>query len=90
MDIKNIIEETIKSFDEEKVIKELEILKASSNSIMIKLNEFIIVDYDIIKSKTLYHIQEKKNVNLNEIKKLINFIDEKLVLIFRLIYKEQQ
>lgn len=88
MDIKNIIEETIKSFDEEKVIKELEILKASSNSIMIKLNEFIIVDYDIIESKTLYNIQEKKNVNLNEIKKLINFIDEKLVLIFRLIYKE--
>ena len=88
MDIKNIIEETIKSFDEEKVIKELEILKASSNSIIIKLNDFIIVDYDIIKSKTLYNIQEKKNVNLNEIKKLINFIDEKLVLIFRLIYKE--
>ena len=88
MDIKNIIEETIKSFDEEKVIKELEILKASSNSIMIKLNEFIIVDYDIIESKTLYNIQEKKNVNLNEIKKLINFIDEKLILIFRLVYKE--
>ena len=88
MDIKNIIEETIKSFDEEKVIKELEILKASSNSIIIKLNDFIIVDYDIIKSKTLYNIQEKKNVNLNEIKKLINFIDEKLILIFTLIYKE--
>ena len=88
MDIKNIIEETIKSFDEEKVIKELEILKASSNSIIIKLNDFIIVDYDIIKSKTLYNIQEKKNVNLNEIKKLINFIDEKLILIFRLVYKE--